>query len=533
MPSNQYVNSGRYFTLQAEIEGTKTCYTSLIDKYQFEVDYEEENKKVKEAYNKYKNNTGTESQLNAEIKKLDTIIKDYNSCSLWDMDYNFDPKIEFWYEESYMDTVKTNKFETSGAITKESAKAYRCDNYTEDTYSECVGGWNTDDDNRYEELTLNTCYKKEDGNYTCGNKTYRISKTMSMKSSIKASGKYITSSQFYSIYPSGAIVTSSSGDKVENGSLLPNALPVSFGTKRGVYNYVLNVKDLGEYYDRDELGRVWGSDKSVVSVILDEQSKNQNCSSGALLNNVQINGKDFTNGVYTCAYTVNCKDCPFECDPPGDCELNCTDCPFKCEPSCIFDREDINISYRPITNDNLNPNDRPLGSNWNTDGEVNTALEMKAEVTTKEIEENGENIFDMNFASDNEEFSMEVTLDGKLINWIRKYNDKMKNKGGYLNNSLECYNHSYNGKEYNNIYCYSTFIDKMIEDNNLKTDNMFSVKRPMNKEDRANYDSRTGFEGYWTTWSLATLNSAWNINTTIELEATKKYNGTGIGPAWK
>lgn len=529
LPGNKYTNSGRYFTLQTSITGTKTCYTTAINKDQFKTDYTLANAEIQTAYKQYQSGTTTKSQVEKEINDLENIIKEYNSCSNWNMDYQFEPEVEFWYQESYMNNAINKTLTSNGSVEKGASNTLRCSSDTNDTYNDCETDWTKD--NKTEKINLYTCYK-ENGEIKCGNKDFVVNNTVRMKTSITATGKYVTPTQFYNIYPSGAIISSSTND-IENSSPLVNALPVGLGTKKGIYNYTLKVKNLGEYYDSDELGRVWGDKDSVVSVTLEEQEKNDKCSTGALVDKITINGKDFDDGVYTCGYVVNCPDCPVVCNP--SCELpNCPNgkCPVVCNPSCIFDNENINVNFRPVSPDDLNPNDRPLGTNWDP-GNISTEVEIKAHVTTQEIEKNSESIYDISFESNDidADFAMQVTLDSKMISKIRKYNDRYEDSTGYLNNSLECYDHVNNNdnQTYKNVYCYSTFLDELLTDNDTKDNiKITGGERLLYKEDRKNKTQWSS--GYWTTWSEVNKNE-WTVVTEKELS----WYGTGIniGPAWK
>ena len=204
-----------------------------------------------------------------------------------------------------------------------------------------------------------------------------------------------------------------------------------------------------------------------------------------------------------------------ECCPDGD-------CPVICEV-CIRN----NIVYRTITPADINPNDRTLGKNWRFDKDnITTGMELKAYVTTNEIIEDNERIFDINVDSeDNEEFAIEITMDASTINYIKKYNQGRE----FTDNSLDCYDYknSKDGIVYKNIFCYSKFIDKLI--NEKKGDIKISVRRPISKSDRNNYN--TDKIGYWTVWPKA----IWNVKTTQEISYYQTNFGeeNNIGPSWK
>jgi len=445
---------------------------------------------------------------------------------------------------------------------------------------------------------------------------------------------YITPTQFYAIYPSGAIVVTDGNTSINNSSALPNGLPIGLGTKQGVYNYVLKVENLGEYYNSDKLGRIWGDSKSVVVDVLNDVKENKSCSKeGALTidGDVEKYGYDATykNGVYVCGITVNLPVCDINdpnsegynsnwqkygwkdaCTPNESCNPNdptspgynqnwknqgwlngctkrnivvnrkcnpnnpaskgynknwqadgwkdgCTPndpcpngkCPIVCDPvckwetcpennctvecsSCVFTNNQTNISTRPITPSDINPNDRELGKNWQFDEtNLETSLELKAYVTTTEIVTDGESIYE-NGASVNNDYTMEINLDSSLINKIREYSKQHEDTGGYATNTLKCYD--YNGKDgnkYDNVFCYSTFIDELIYDG--YEDNFSGIENRVIGRDATDSDNlrkeETQKSGYWTTWDEAT----WNITTTIGVNPQQNYKGLGIGPSWK
>ena len=316
-----------------------------------------------------------------------------------------------------LNTDSTDQLSTVGSVNKSNITVQRCSSDTNESYESCSTGWTSNTQFKTERKFL--CYKKESG-YECGWRDVSISQTIRMKESISANGSYITPTQFYTIYPSGSIAVAAPGTKIENGTELTNKLPVGLGTTQGVYNYVLMVENLGEYYNSDELGRIWGAEDSVVSTTLKENSKCQ--ANGALKYEVNIDGKNyFGDGVYNCAYKVNCPDCPIECEPDGCENIDCpnNDCPVDCD-DCVYTNSNTDVNYRPITPDDLNPNDRELGKNWEfNDKNIKTGLELKAYATTKEIEDLGETIYDINFEIENNIIKINFIGNGFLHNMVR------------------------------------------------------------------------------------------------------------------
>ncbi len=570
LPGQKEVNSGRYFTLQAAISGTKSCYTSKIDKDLFKEDLERYRQEVIDAYNVYaeaeaaskgettfisynyeggsvSNNVVNNEDvleksnaLSAAIKKYENTIKDFNSCSEWSekMEYNFDPQITFDYEESYMNNLFKDTLDTIGDVEKSEINVQRCSDDTDDSYESCASGWVNDGEISKETIKQFTCsfspQYEVPVTIECSMKDITINNVTRMKASVNASGKYITPTQFFTIFPTGGVVSkdpnAEDSNDVEGSEPIINGLPVGLGTGQGVYSYYLNVKNLGEFYDTGELGRIWGSDKSVIGAVLsDKEDKCQN--PGQLSYDDEI--KD---GRYVCSYKVNCPDCPVECEPDDCFNPDCPDnnCPVECD-GCLYTNGDSNITYRPITPDVLNPNDRDLGVNWQYDDTtINTALELKAYATSKEIEEDGETIYDVDpdtGESATGDVSVKVKLDSKMIKKIQDYNRANEEKGGYASNTLECYDYKdSDGKVYKNIYCYSTFIDGLLESD--VGDNIKISGNRLQGNERKNTQNNSN---YWTSWDKAD-SSKWTVTTEYGLEYSnfkKNFGAINIGPSWK
>ena len=246
----------------------------------------------------------------------------------------------------------------------------------------------------------------------------------------------------------------------------------------------------------------------------------------------------------------DCPGCPVYCPPGQSCETEfCPqgNCPVTC-PLCLYN-ENLNVHTRPVTPDNINPNDRDLGDNWesgidpsNPDGEVyvTTSLQLKAYATTKEIQQDSNLIYEVDFNDQNNNvgnnFAVEVTLDSSLIAYIKNYN---ANKGTYADNSLKCYDYKdTSGNTYENIYCYSTFIDDLVKNQSSK----IKIKGNRLLEDNERKANTTA-SGYWTTFDKAINNkNSWHVVTTthtLEYMTTKfGYDSVrkidyGIGPSWK
>lgn len=480
-----------------------------------------------------------------------------NTCLNWDMTYDFNPDFYYSYEESYIKSALSKKFELIGDVSKSNTKKYYCSGGEhDDAYKLCNGsenGWSTEP--IYE--TISTCICDTDG---CEIERLKVSSTDRMKESIDVSASYKLPTQFYTIYPGGSVVASKSGEGLENASELTNALPVGLGAPQGIRHYAIYAENLGEYYGTDKLGRVWGNRNSVVSATL--KSTDKCFKDGALKydvtleipnDNGQTDNSYIDEGVYVCDYNVNtgscvktisddgkvtyrdkdgnitdeetynrdcqCPRCPVTCDKDG-CRCNGDKCQVVC-PTCVYNNGK-NFEYRNISLNDLNPNNRNLGANWRYDDkQISTALEMKAMVTTEEIITSGETIYD----ESTNPYVMKVKLDSAMINKIKNRDEK-----NYLTNTLKCYDYTENGKTYKNIFCYSTFIDELVSDSKNKDKISFSTERPFSEASRK--DSQNS--SYWTTWTKALENRKWEITTSKGLSYLEtKYGEIGIGPSWK
>lgn len=502
--------------------------------------------------------------LDSAIKAYAKLVNDYNACfgentyeydnstlddnptNGWKMDYKFEPKIKFWYQESYMNNVKKDELDTVGSlsISKITETLYEKDDKKIPT------GDTTDNFKELSSIITSdfTCYHS--GNeFECDNRPIKVGTVKYVKQEMESKGEFITPTQFYTIYPTGTIVVGDPKDNidieenVDNSDELTNMLPVGLGTKQGVYNYVLKAEDLGEYYDSKELGRIWKDSSSTLPIVLEEAESGDGCStSGSLASDADIKDNELHDGVYVCSYKVNCPDCPVECDPTCK-NPSCPDnnCPVECV-NCIYTNNSPNINYRPIAPGDVNPNDKELGVNWRWDENgISTGLELKAFATLSEIEEAGETIYDIDYEDTTQTVdttnSIKIKLDTNMINKVKAYNDKYDGTDGYANNSLKCYDHknSNDGQTYKNIYCYSTFIDELIYDSSTADNVLIDGNRIIGSNASSSDTLRkaqTQASGYWTTWSEVT--PSWNISTSNGFAYYQQnYLDIGIGPSWK
>ena len=97
---------------------------------------------------------------------------------------------------------------------------------------------------------------------------------------------------------------------------------------------------------------------------------------------------------------------------------------------------------------------------------------------------------------DDSELAFSIKMKPEVINTIKEYNKNHTNDGGYINDSLTCYDATVNGETYKNIYCYSDLIDELVE---KYGDAITATNRIENNETKRK--NETDSSGYWTLWS--------------------------------
>ena len=412
LPTARYTPSGRSFALAMGIQGTKTCYTDMINREKFDIDINGYNAIIKENLAKAATfNSETDSAvisknndeiLNA-IEGVNTAIKNFKACNGgWDDTYSFDPTIEFDYEEEYIDLLgdQTLKFVSQDAEIKKGESWYCNGTDVDKTYSTCIGG-NASSEAPTDRLLYYTCTRTSTGNsLECSSQEIQVPVARYVKKTMNAQGTFAPEAVFYTKYSSGIVTVNPDGTKTSYTKLsrtldskIPDSdkivqggdLPVALKTGRGVYNYGFKFNNIGEYYDQDKLGRLIGGEQSVVFA----------------------NDTTKFKGTYICSYVVNCPNCRVECvdADSGDveelrrlglnvdlsslkCELPECDgaCDVECIGECVYDEGHGSLyTVHQTSLTNFNPTDRELGANLTTD---------KGQYFIDLLEKNGESIYD-------------------------------------------------------------------------------------------------------------------------------------------
>lgn len=446
------------------------------------------------------------------FRAYEKALRDYNACTTaWTNEFAFAQEVRYYYDENrgkdntnyapYFDLLtgkdELQKLEKYGNE-KVDTKITVCTGATNDKY-ECLNKNNEKtfdlsiDSNRKVDYNYNSSY----GNvfatkpYTtctvngCETKNPYVSQAAFVKKEVTKEQKYITPTAFYQIAANGKIIAydNYSIDKVQLEPLV-NKLPISTSSVGGGV-FKLLVENLGEFYDK----------KDTYGRLIDYNGVNETKSVAYA---VGVNAFD---GEYVCYYENTCrpKDCPncdFVCEGDG-CEWkDCPSCNISCV-NCIFNLDDLNIIVKTITTTDVNAANRTHGYNWITSSSMEALqlLTKKASMTISEIEEINEMIYD-DKTTDGSTLGFSIKLTPEIINKITAYNKDNEDNGGYINNSLTCYDATIDGETYKNIYCYSELIDKLVTENG---DNVTVLPSRVNDEARRAND--TGTSGYWTLWS--------------------------------
>ena len=479
------------------------------------------------------------SRLRAAITRLNTLkteyeqtIRNYNACTtVWTNDFPFAQKLEYYYSEYHYQDEYTPYYDLIAAAGNEDlyyldaqpgtlrqeTEVEICLEGANDEY-ECTGGSRTFSNQNVSLDSFNATGSYgdvfEDRNYIicttdgCETQEQNISEATFVRKTVKKSQDYITPTVFYQIEANGRITVNSgyTGNALKLDALI-NSLPVSSSTTGGGI-FKLLLEDFGEFYDTGMPGR-----------LIDFGDATNNNSVAEALGSQGIQTFD---GEYVCYYESPCRpeecpNCEFVCDEDECYWTDCPTCNFECI-NCLFNLDELQTNFRPISPNNVNSANREFGYNWNVTTTL-TELQLlkdKAETTISEIEEDNETIYDK--TGDDSELDFSIRLTPDIINDLKAYNASVEDEGGYANDSLTCYAATINGQSYANIYCYSDVIDDLIE----KYDDQITA--PNRNNDAANRnDANANADNYWQLWSN------WRESAT---DANGAYVVIG-GPSWK
>lgn len=405
---------------------------------------------------------------------------------------------------------------------------------------------------------------------------YEVSAVRYVKQTARGEITLTTPRVFFSRHDDGMILIGNQYIANHENMDLVNGLPVAATTPRGQYFYVLSIDNLGEFYDNPKnLGRIF-SKNSNNSVM--DQIENRYSNSAVPF--------DIHSNEYACTYIVkhHCikeedgsihteAECPIGqdwatcsqelcgCDNPP-CTWNGNELILPDDPDPSNPQFDLNLSFRPISPNNINPNDKPMGYNWNTmvDPLKNHLIAIKAGNTIAEIKDRN-NIGDVGSLSPDDikkidDYNFKVKLTPSMVTWIKKYNDANEDKGSFGNNTLTCtsyildnyanekactsdgYNWD-NGKcQMANIFCTSTFIDELMDPDNGFSQYIDAPGRDKAKDTAAsNFHKYKYLQGKLQNDDKIVTNDYWTIYIYDQIDylydGDKKDGLASVGPSWK
>ncbi|MEG2028710.1 MAG: hypothetical protein RR050_02390 [Bacilli bacterium] len=437
--------------------------------------------------------------------KYKDIIRNYNSCTTkWTNDFNFDQTVGFEYDqESYYKLLNesdpSNRLLIKNGSESKNSSIKVCLGSINNEY-DCKDGFKIiySNDSSVDNFYYNSDYKNvfSSNNYvyctdkSCENINVSVSNASYVKKSVEKEQNYITPTVFYQLYPSGKITTYEHADKGLQASPLFNGLPISPNTVGGGV-FKLKISNLGEFYENGDNGRLidFEGNRETDSVAYKQHE-----------NNTVI-----FNGEYICYYYSPCRpdDCP-HCDfgcVGEKCEFElCDNCVIGCI-NCMFDLNELQLNFKTISTNNINSANREFGYNWNINTKLPalSLLANKATTTIEEINEKNDTIYDDKETDNDTSLAFSIKMTPNVTNYIKSQNETInkENIGGYGNNSLTCYEYNDGTKKYDNLFCYSGFIDDLIKNPGFK-DLILTPRRENNINNRK---SNPNNNKYWTPWN--------------------------------
>ncbi len=471
--------------------------------------------------------------LESALRSLNTKIRQYNDCSgaivnasvsaitssvvdntpnstntTWNNDMRFNPIVTFNYNQDYMNQMSGTFEKVSGtAVDSENrvqggATSTYCTGAIDEHYN-CINAENEHSTLSYEYKYVTIC--NLDG--CTQNVGVQVSAARWVKKSKTASATYAPNNEFSTYTQYGTIKfkhDACSGNDCLWSNLPEDALPVSLITQTGVFPFVINYTNIGQDNSTGALGRLAGNTTSVLTEY-NELDPSVRCTTT----------DDYLkqDAGYVCHYLTNCngKDhCDFTCDDDNNCEFTdkeCTDdhCIMTCD-NCIFDGESNNFSYRTITLNNLNPNERELGFNWSN---------VKGQATQAAIEDAGETVYETPQYS--------YTLTPTNLSNIREYNNQA---GSYTNayipdeyaarvgnTALYCETMDYNGVSDGLTYnCRSRFLDLIENSGTTFATESYRITSD-SKEGTSAFESFNGCSSGYGNGECEYIGPSWRILT--------------------
>lgn len=328
------------------------------------------------------------ARYNQLIAERQEMIDDITECNTWENNFKYEPEITYTYQEQdYMNQLQgNNKFQIIGGGTPSTAdkeRIYRDQESKRDDYTQMGGNGQGD---KYQQGNTNnifTCVLGDNDNSngfisSCRDDHQKMYYSSSILLEKQAEYSYEIRGRWYTVHDSGAAIYNQSEElktQLDDKTSLVTGdakggdgkvLPISENTQPGDYNYQLRFVDVGQYNgtpDNQTLGRLIGGD--------DKAHTGRHSVFSALTGYKNINTLVGTFGqTYMCTYhIVNKNPCASKIKTEIISLLECPD-GYRCsgyenDSGYIDVTGDVSFFVRTVSLNDINPNNRSMGSNWN------------------------------------------------------------------------------------------------------------------------------------------------------------------------
>lgn len=400
----------------------------------------------------------TKTAYDNAVKDRDNLVNTFSSCYTWTNNFDLnDIDISYTYADSEMMnkiTEGNNKFEVDGDIATTTKNMY-CIEGANSTFTTCRNGNGT-------EIANNQNLAIPGGDISTGtlsNNKKDIPIDRYVQKVVDGSASYNIKGSFFVENTTGYVSYEAAPTREELNKQQyvgkywssyyhtdDRVVPVSTTLPQGVYEYQLRFENVGMYNGNDRTtnskstGRlIGGTDgKGAKSVLKSYGKSNETATTETCYFEI---GE--TNSLcHCCGKEVEVTVVSLEVCPYGNCGAS--------PGGYLSDNADLSYYARAVSLNDLNPNNRDLGSNWGgtRDGELypfESQSIQKGQATRTEIERNGNSIYE------EPQYSYTITPSGIVS--IKNVSDN------YSNNSLEC--------NANGVNCLSDFLNNIDDLNGV------------------------------------------------------------------
>lgn len=341
------------------------------------------------------------NRYNQLIAQRQDMIEDITECNTWENNFKYEPEISYTYQEhDYMNQLQgNNKFQIIGGgtpATSDKERTYRDQESKRDDYTQMNGNGQGSAYKQEKTNNIFTCSLNDDANgkfiSDCQDKDQNMYYSSSILLEKQAEYSYEIRGRWYTVHDSGAAIYNSSEElktQLDDKTSLVTGdakggdgkvLPISENTQPGDYNYQLRFVDVGQYNgtpDNQALGRLIGGN--------DKSHSGKGSVFAALKGYKNVNTNGLLSGefdqTYMCTYhIVNKNPCASKIKTEI---ISLIDCPdgYRCsgyenDSGYIDVTGDVSFFVNNVSLNNINPNNRNMGSNWTNE----IGQQVKAEI---------------------------------------------------------------------------------------------------------------------------------------------------------